>query len=289
MRKIVFLGAGYSARTYARLYGGGHRLIGTTRDEARFELLEQAGIAPLVFDGRTLSGELRSALEEATDLVISASPDEQGDPVLRLIAELALPKLQWIGYLSTIGVYGDFDGEWVSEESEPRSPAQRGQWRLLAERSWQAFGNMRGASCAVLRLGGIYGPGRNSFVKLAEAKAHRIVKPGQVFNRTHVADIAGALDFLMQKRESGIFNVVDDEPSPPQDVVAFAADLMDVEAPEEIAFDVAGLSPAARKFYGENRRVSNAKLRGLGYMFRYPNFRIALLRLWQDDEWHARW
>lgn len=288
-RSIVFLGGGYSARAYGRLYGPGKNLIGTTRDEARFETLREAGLSPLLFDGVSVSQDLRTALANATDLVVSASPDADGDPVLRLIAGLDMPKLRWIGYLSTIGVYGDMDGEWVSEESEPRSPSSRARWRVTAEQSWQGFADVRGVPLAVLRLGGIYGPGRNPFVKLEAGTARRVVKQGQVFNRVHVADIAGALDWVLQKSEPGIYNVVDDEPSPPQDVVAFAADLMGIDAPDEIAFEAADLSEAAQKFYGENKRVSNAKLRNSGYVFRYPNFRIALLRLWQDDNWNANW
>ena len=195
---------------------------------------------------------------------MSAAPDEAGDPVLgagREILATRMPRLAWIGYLSTVGVYGDHGGGWVNETSECRPVSRRSVMRVLAEQDWLAFGREAGVAVAVLRLSGIYGPGRNALVNLAGGTARRLVKPGQVFNRIHVADIAGALKHLAGHSTAGIFNVTDDLPAPPQDVVAYAAGLMGIEAPPEIPFETAQLSPMARSFYGENKRVSNAAIK----------------------------
>jgi nucleoside-diphosphate-sugar epimerase len=165
--------------------------------------------------------------------------------------------------------------------------SRRSQLRVAAEQDWLAFGRERGVPVAVLRLSGIYGPGRNAFVNLEKGTARRLVKPGQVFNRIHVDDIAGALRHLAQARTAGIFNVTDDAPAPPQDVVAYAAELMGVEPPPEISFETAQLSPMARSFYGENKRVSNAGIKAQSYRFAYPDYRAALKHMWAHGEWRG--
>src|SRR5690606_17846243 len=229
-----------------------------------------------------------ASLRQATHLIASIAPDERGDPVLVAvadrIADLA-PQLRWIGYLSTVGVYGDHGGGWVDETSECRPVCRRSVLRVAAEREWLALGESTGVPVAILRLSGIYGPGRNAFVNLTNGTAKRLIKPGQVFNRIHVADIAGALRQLAGKNLGGVFNVTDDMPSPPQDVVAHAAGLMGVEPPPEIPFAAARLSPMARSFYGENKRVSNAALKASGYAFRHPDYRSALAAMWTDGDW----
>lgn len=198
-----------------------------------------------------------------------------------------MPVLRWAGYLSTVGVYGNHDGAWVDEDSELRPKSARATARVAAERDWLAAGSAAGVPVAVLRLSGIYGPGRNALVNLERGTAKRTVKPGQVFNRIHVADIAGALAFLGERRLGGVFNVTDDEPGPPQDVVTYAASLMGVAPPPEVPYDRVEMTPMARSFWADNKRVSNARLKAAGYAFRFPNHRGALDAMWRDGSWRG--
>jgi nucleoside-diphosphate-sugar epimerase len=286
--RFLIFGAGYCGRAFGRLMAGAAPVVGTTRSSGNFGLLRDAGIEPLAFDGEHMTDALRRALAGTTHLIVSAAPGEAGDPVLAVAREALLsgaPALQWIGYLSTIGVYGDHRGAWVDEESETRPTSGRSQRRVEAEREWLTFGRQRGVPVAILRLSGIYGPGRNVFVNLENGTARRLVKPGQVFNRIHVQDIAGALKHLSAHRTGGIFNVSDDTPAPPQDVVAHAAHLMGVAAPPEIDFETAQISPMTRSFYGENKRVSNARIKAEGYRFAFPDYRTALDRMWAAGDW----
>ncbi len=246
-------------------------------------MLRSAGILPLLFDGEKLSAEVELALRAATHLIVSIAPEDDGDPVLRVIADAIrekIPQLEWISYLSTVGVYGDHGGAWVDERSECRPVSNRSALRLAAEQEWLDAGRKAGVPVAVLRLSGIYGPGRNAFVNLANGTAKRLIKPGQVFNRIHVDDIAGALWHLAGSNTGGVFNVTDDEPAPPQDVVSYAAGLMGIDPPPETPFETARLSPMARSFYGENKRVSNAAIKAAGYAFPFPNYRVALDHMW---------
>lgn len=288
MNERYFLfGAGYSALAFARLLEG-RPVAGTTRSPDRFAALEAAGVEPLLFDGAALSHAVRERLAETTHVVVSAAPTAAGDPVLGTAAETirtAMPALRWIGYLSTVGVYGNHDGAWVTEESECRPRPGRSDFRLEAEGEWRAFAAKLGVPLAILRLSGIYGPGRNAFVNLANGTARRIIKPGQIFNRIHVDDIAGALQHLAADATPGVFNVTDDEPAPPQDVIEFAAGLMGVEPPPELDFFTADLSPMARSFYGETKRVSNAKLKATSYVFRHPDYRTAFRNMWVRQNW----
>ncbi|MFZ2100853.1 MAG: SDR family oxidoreductase, partial [Oricola sp.] len=272
MKAFIF-GAGYSGRAYGRLLA--QRAVpvsGTTRTAGKAEALRADGIEPFLFDGGKASDDLLEALRDATHLIVSIGPESKGDPVVNALRAgvAALPKLEWIGYLSTVGVYGDHGGEWVTEETACRPVSQRSVQRLAAETSWQIFADMISAPLAILRLSGIYGPGRNAFVNLENGSAKRLIKTGQVFNRIHVDDIARALEFLGERRAAGIYNITDDEPSPPQDVVEYAASLMKVDPPPQIDFDTATISPMARSFYGENKRVSNAKVKLAGFDFVYP-------------------
>lgn len=290
MNRYFIFGAGYSGRAFGRLIAGSAEIDGTTRVPEKFDHLVQAGIEPLLFDGETVSDEARLALTMTTHLIISIAPTEAGDPVLVAGRDILLaetPRLQWAGFLSTVGVYGDHQGAWVDETSECRPGSRRSLLRVAAERDWLGFGKERGVPVAVLRLSGIYGPGRNAFVNLEKGTARRLVKPGQVFNRIHVADIAGALKHLAESDTGGIFNVTDDEPAPPQDVVTYAAKLMGVEPPPEIPFETAQISPITRSFYGENKRVSNAAIKAAGYRFVFPNYRVALERMWTDGDWRG--
>lgn len=288
---VFIFGAGYSGRAIARaVIGHGGRVAGTTRSPDKAAALRADGIEPFLFDGTGLSAAVAAALETATHLVVSVAPGD-ADPVLAhargVIAE-KMPALRWIGYLSTVGVYGGHGGAWVDEETECRPASRRSRERLQAERQWLALGEARGVPVAVLRLAGIYGPGRNALVNLDNGTARRIVKQDQVFNRIHVDDIAGAALMLAEEGMGGVWNLADDEPAPPQDVVAFAASLMGIEPPPETAFEEAEMTPMARSFYGENKRVSNARIRAAGYRLRFPDYRAALSHLWREGEWRGR-
>jgi nucleoside-diphosphate-sugar epimerase len=286
-RRFFIFGAGYSGKAFARVHEQGAPVFGTTRSPEKFETLRQAGIQPLCFDGLP-TAEIGDALRQTTHLIVSIAPDEAGDPVLNAAGDAIrgkMPALEWIGYLSTVGVYGDHGGAWVDETAECKPVSRRSVMRVAAERNWLKLGQETGRPVAILRLSGIYGPGRNALANLEEGTARRLVKPGQVFNRIHCDDIAGALRHLADSDRGGIFNVTDDEPAPPQDVVAYAAGLMGIEPPPEIPFETAQLSPMARSFYGENKRVANTAIKAAGYRFRYPNYRVALERMWSDGNW----
>ncbi|MFC4624355.1 SDR family oxidoreductase [Daeguia caeni] len=287
--RIFFFGAGYSARAFARLIKDeAKQLDGTTRKVEDFPILEQAHIAPLLFDGVSAAPELPDRLARASHVIISVPPRETKDPCLALVAEaLSRPdnQIRWIGYLSTVGVYGDYQGRWIDETAECITVSPRSLERLAAERAWMALANQYGLPLAILRLSGIYGPGRNAFINLERGTARRIIKPGQIFNRIHVDDIAGVLRFLSSTDKGGIFNVTDSEPAPAQDVVSFAAELMGVTPPPEIPFEQAEMTPMARSFYDENKRVSNKRLINLGYEFVYPDYRAAFLSMWRDKNW----
>jgi nucleoside-diphosphate-sugar epimerase len=285
-KQIFIFGAGYSGKAFARAAKDVASIFGTTRSPDKFEALRQAGIAPLLFDG-PLTGEIGDALRKTTHLVISVAPEEAGDPVLNAARAMIarMPTLEWIGYLSTVGVYGNYDGAWVDETAECRPVSKRSVMRVAAEQDWLKLGREIGQPVAILRLSGIYGPGRNALVNLENGTARRLVKPDQVFNRIHCDDIAGALWQLVEGNTGGVFNVTDDLPAPPQDVVAYAASLMGVEPPPEIPFDAAQLSPMARSFYGENKRVANAAIKAAGYSLRFPDYRAAFDHMWASGDW----
>jgi nucleoside-diphosphate-sugar epimerase len=231
-----------------------------------------------------------AALAEATHVLVSIAPGEDGDRVIAHHRDdlLAAPGLAWIGYLSTVGVYGNYCGAWVSERTTPHPRPGRSTARLAAEKAWQALAEERDLPLAVFRIAGIYGPGRNALKNLSEGKARRIVKPGQLFNRIHVADIAASLAAALEENAAGIFNLADDEPAPPQDVVAYAAGLMGVDPPPEIPFAEAELSAMARSFYGDNKRVLNRRIKAeLGVALRYPTYREGLAALWADGSWRG--
>ena len=219
-------------------------------------------------------------LASSDAVLVSIPPGAAGDPVLAAFGETiaAAPHLRWIGYLSTIGVYGDHAGGWVDEATPPRPVSARSRERVAAEEAWASLGRASGKAVQVFRLAGIYGPGRSALDKLADGTAKRLVKPGQVFNRIHVDDIAAVLAASLDRPRAGaIYNVTDDEPAAAQDVVAHAAELAGVPPPPEIPFEEAELTPMARSFYGENKRVRNALIRDeLGVRLAYPTYREGL-------------
>ncbi len=278
---LTCVGLGYSAAHYVATFGKRFdRVVGTARTVRAAPLPH---VHMLTFDGVTATPELVARVAESDALLISTPPGKVGDPVLACLADaIAHGCARSIVYLSTIGVYGDSGGDWVDEESEPRPGSPRSAARLSAENAWRRLGAEHGKAVAILRLAGIYGPGRNALVTLAEGTGRRIVKLGQVFNRIHVADIAQAIDACFAQGAGGVFNLADDEPAPPQDVIAFAADLLGIAPPPEISFDDARarMSAMAQSFYAENRRVRNAKLKtALGVRLAYPTYREGLRAL----------
>jgi nucleoside-diphosphate-sugar epimerase len=290
MSTLLCLGLGYTAHHYVAAFGARFdRVIGTARTRDRADRIHSVGtVETLVFEGR--AGRCIADAIAASDAVLtSAPPTGAGDPVLAECFDLLVgaSRLRSIVYLSTVGVYGNYDGAWVNETTAPKTTTARGRARLAAEAAWQSLGERAGKSVAVLRLAGIYGPGRNALVQLTDGTAKRIVKPGQVFNRIHVADIAQVIDSAFARRASGVFNVSDDEPAPPQDVVRFAADLLRLPAPPEIPFAeaVKDLSPMAASFYADCRRAGNERIkRELGIALRFPTYREGLRSLAAADK-----
>jgi hypothetical protein len=285
MSTLLCFGLGYSAENFVGMFGDGfEHIVGTVRGGERAALLSAcfAGrLKALIFDGTFATPELRHAIGETDMALVSVPPHESGDPVLAVFGEdlMRARRLRSIVYLSTIGVYGDHGGEWVDEETPAKPGSPRSRERLAAEQAWQALGARRGTPVAVLRLAGIYGPGQNARVQIARGGARRIVKPGQVFNRIHVGDIAQAIEAAFARRASGVFNVTDDEPTPAADPIAFAAQLMGVTPPPEVPFEEAApsMSPMALSFWQECRRVRNDKLkRELGVTLLYPTYREGL-------------
>jgi nucleoside-diphosphate-sugar epimerase len=276
---LLSLGHGYSAAALARrLVPQGWTVIGTTRHEARLPELAAQGVQGVVWPGTPL-GPL---LAGASHVLSSIGPDASGDPVLRAEgAALVAARPVWAGYLSTTAVYGDHAGAWVDEDT-PLTPAtERGRWRAAAEAGWAALG----WPLHIFRLAGIYGPGRGPFAKVRDGTARRIVKPGQVFSRIHVEDIAAVLEASIASPCPGrAYNVCDDDPAPPEDVIGHAARLLGLPPPPEESWETAAMTPMARSFYAESKRVSNARIRmELGVSLRFPTYREGLSALLAEE------
>lgn len=278
---LLSFGHGFSARALSsRLIAEGWRVIGTTRSPDKARTLAAEGVEPLIWPGE----DIGPALASATHLLISTAPDDEGDPVLGEhlgdIAEAA-EHLDWVGYLSTTGVYGDHDGGWV-DENTPLTPAtRRGTQRVIAETQWQALAEATGLPLHIFRLAGIYGPGRGPFAKVRRGTARRIIKPGQVFSRIHVEDIAEVLIASIARPHPGaIYNVCDDLAAPPEDVLAHAADLLGVDLPPEEDYATAEMTPMARSFYAESKRVRNDRIKDeLGVTLRFATYEAGLADL----------
>ncbi|TCR90772.1 SDR family oxidoreductase [Rhizobium sp. BK376] len=288
---LTIFGCGYSGTAIAKAFAdSADHIVGTTRSPDKAAVLERDGIRAFVFDGAEISDALRADIKETTHLVQSIAPGKDSDPLIRLAGSdmrALMPKLEWIGYLSTIGVYGDHKGAWVDETVSVHPVSARSVERVEAEENWLSIGEANSIPVAVLRLSGIYGPGRNAFCNLERGTARRLIKKDQVFNRIRVEDIGAATRFLSDRGLGGIYNVTDDEPRAPQDIIVEAARLMGIEPPPEQPFETAELTPMARSFYGENKRVSNAKLRSLGFAFRFPEYRMSLSELWSSGRWRG--
>ncbi|TDE37094.1 SDR family oxidoreductase [Antarcticimicrobium sediminis] len=281
---LLCLGAGYCARALARhpLMAQGWRIRGTTRSGENAAALARLGIEPLIWSGT----DPLPALREASHLLISASPGQEGDPVLAALGDeisRVAPRLTWVGYLSTTGVYGDHHGGWVDEQTPLVPSTARGKMRVRAEAQWAAVPNL---ALHIFRLAGIYGLGRGPFAKVRAGTARRIVKPGQVFSRAHVDDIAQVLAASIAHPDPGaIYNVCDDDPAPPEDVIAEAARLLGQEIPQEERFETAEMSDMARSFYAENKRVRNERIkRDLAVRLLYPSYREGLAALLAQEQ-----
>lgn len=275
MSTLLSLGHGYSARALARrLVPQGWRVIGTTRNPAKADQFRAEGVEPLLWPG-----DLERALAEATHILCSAAPDAKGDPFLQAVPGIAQAKAGWVGYLSTTGVYGDHDGGWVDEDTPLTPQSDRGRQRVLAEGQWLATG----LPVHIFRLAGIYGPGRGPFEKVRDGTARRIIKPGQVFSRIHVDDIAQVLEASIRQPNPGAaYNVCDDNPCPPQEVIGHAARLLGMPEPPAVPFaEVAPtMTPMALGFYSESKKVRNHRIKDeLGVKLLYPDYPPGLAAL----------
>jgi nucleoside-diphosphate-sugar epimerase len=276
--KVFFFGLGYCAEALIRRTPS-IEASGTARSDERVAALRAIGVDARVFDGLRADPGINPALERAEAIVVSIPPRRDDGPLERFAEAIAkAPALRRIIYYSTIGVYGDHGGAWIDETSATLTRSERGLARLADEARWIETGRARGAAVDILRLPGIYGPGRNALVRLREGDARRIVKPGHVSNRAHVDDIAEVTRLVLTRGLEGqIWNVADVEPAPPQDVIAYAAALLGIVPPREEAFDEANLSPASASFFADEKRVSAAKAKALlGFNPVYPTYREGL-------------
>ncbi|WP_339768618.1 SDR family oxidoreductase [uncultured Pseudosulfitobacter sp.] len=280
-KTLLSFGHGYSARALAALLiPQGWRVIGTTRSTEKADEIAATGVEPLIWPG----SDVMPVLSQATHVLVSAGPSAEGDPVLNALHDAIAAKasaLDWLGYLSTTGVYGDHNGDWVDEDTPLSPTTKRGQMRKSAEEAWRAIPDL---PLHIFRLAGIYGPGRGPFEKVRQGTARRIIKQGQVFSRTHVEDIAQVLAASIERPAPGTaYNVCDDDPAPPQEVIAHAATLLGLPVPPAIPIEQAEMTPMARSFYAESKRVRNERIKqALGVRLRYPTYREGLAALLKD-------
>ncbi|MEL7513426.1 MAG: SDR family oxidoreductase [Pseudomonadota bacterium] len=277
-KTLLSFGHGYSAQALEQLLlPEGWTIIGTTRGIEKADAMRQRGLTALTFP----SPKVVDAVKTATHVLVSAGPNAEGDPILtqyRDVIAATAPTLEWVGYLSTTGVYGDHNGAWI-DESTPLAPStQRGQWRKAAEQAWIDIPDL---PLHIFRLAGIYGPGRGPFEKVRRGTARRIIKKGQVFSRIHVDDIAQVVTASINRPNPGaVYNVCDDDPAPPQDVISYAAELLELPEPPAVAFEKAEMTPMARSFYAESKKVRNDKIKDeLGVALKYSNYREGLAAL----------
>lgn len=284
--KLLIFGMGYTARALVRamepLRPG--TVTGTTRSAQKAEIMAKSALEARIFPGTDMGPDIAAA----THVLISAGPEDGHDPVLAELHEAFAQArdLDWVGYLSTTGVYGDHDGGWVTEDTPLTPSTERGQARVQAESEWLDLYRDHGLPVHIFRLAGIYGPGRGPFTKVRNGSARRIIKEGQVFSRIHVDDIAQVLLASMANPKPGTaYNVCDDDPAPPQDVIAHAAELLGLPVPPAVRFDDAEMSPMGRSFYAESKRVDNSRIKSeLGVRLRYPDYRAGLAQLLRDED-----
>ncbi len=284
--RLFCFGFGHCAAALAQALGAGRDIAGTVRGADKLRELKALGIEGFAFDGTAPLADATEALRGTTHILISAPPDAGGDPVLRQhradIVKLA-PSLRWLGYLSTTAVYGDHDGGWVDEDTAVAPTSDRARRRVDAENDWLVLARDHGVPAHIFRLAGIYGSGRNALVDARAGQSRRIHKPGQMFSRIHVDDIAAVLMASMARPMPGrVYNVCDDEPAPGEDVVVEAYRLLGIEPPPAVRFEDAAptMSEMARSFYADNKRVRNERIkRELGVALRYPDYRAGLAAL----------
>lgn len=259
---LLSIGHGYSARATESALGAGWTVLGSSRTPGRAAV--------------TWPQDAATALAQATHLISWVGPDSQGDPILPLIADLPAPRLRWIGYASASSVYGDTGGDWITDDAPSAPTTERGEKRLLAETQWQAHAAARGLPCALIRIAGIYGPGRSALDAMRQGRGQRVILPGQVFNRIHVDDLAAIAAAAARLCADGPIIASDNEPAPPQDVMEHAARLLGLPVPPDTPFDAATLSPMARSFYAENKRLRPTRLAELGVTLKHPTYRDGL-------------
>lgn len=277
MSRLFCFGLGYCAAELSRrLQKAQWEIAGTTSRPDKIPALKDQGFEPYLFDGTSAPADISGALKSATHVLLSIPPNAEGDPAFLHFgnAIAASPSIKWIGYFSTVGVYGDAHGDWVDEKTATKPGTERGLRRLKAEAAWTELANSSGQSLIIYRLPGIYGPGRSAIDQLKAGTARRVFKPGQFTNRVHVADIATAVEASIDLAPgTHIFNVTDDLPAPPQDVIEYGAELLGVPCPPATDPSDEALSPAARSFYIENKKVSNARMKAeLGVELAYPTY-----------------
>jgi nucleoside-diphosphate-sugar epimerase len=275
--KLFVFGFGYTSQRFVDLFGKMFTTIsGTVREADKRDALRAGGLDVYLFDPS--DNTLSAHIADADVILVSVPPGRTGDPVLAAFSlDVAASTATRVIYLSTIGVYGNHDGAWIDEDTPLAPQAERAQARIAAEQRWR---NLVGDRLSILRLAGIYGPGRSPLTKLRDGTARRIVKPGQVFNRIHVDDAARAIKAAVALPYGGAWNVCDDEPAPPQDVVTYAASLMKLTPPPEQDFATAEMTPMGRSFYAASNRVSNARLKNeLGVTLAFPTYREGLSSL----------
>lgn len=290
MTHMMFFGFGFCAAALApRLQAQNWQLSASCRTPEKAAQLQARNIRPIIWPeaGALLSAD---ALTGVSHALISAPPNDAGDPTLASAGEALASiagDLQWLGYLSTTGVYGDHGGAWIDEDTPAGTIGARGQKRVDAETQWRAFSEAHGVPSMYFRLAGIYGPGRNQLTSVVNQTARRIDKPEQVFSRIHVEDIATILAASMARPDAGrAYSVCDDEPAPPQDVVAYAAELLGKSPPPLVPFEAAELSPMARSFYGDNKRIRNQRIKDeLGVTLAYPSYREGLKALFDAKDY----
>jgi len=259
---LLSIGHGYSAAATQAALGPDWTVLATSRQAGRAAVTWPQGAA--------------QALAQATHLISWVPPDDVGDPIVPLIADLPAPNLHWVGYASASSVYGDTGGEWIDDHAATAPTTERGEKRLRAETQWQAYAQARGLPCALIRIAGIYGPGRSALDTVRQGRGQRVIVPGQVFNRIHVDDLGAITAAAATQRANGPIIAADAEPAPPQDVMAFAATLLGLPIPPDTPYDAATLSPMARSFYAENKRLRPTRLPELGVTLRHPTYRDGL-------------
>lgn len=280
-KKLFCFGFGYTASYLAqKLKPFGWKISGTTTETEKKTYLQKQGIETCLFDQNHPITDPHETFSDVTHLLLSVPPDADGDPVFNLHAQdlAALKNLEWVGYLSTIGVYGNQDGLWI-DETAPTSPtSRRGSLRLKAEQQWETLCLNEGFPLHIFRLSGIYGPGRSAIDSVRSGTAKRIEKEGHAFNRVHVEDIVQTLIASMNSPRSGsIYNLADDAPSPSHEVIQFACNLIGIDPPPLIPFDQAEMPPIVRSFYKDNKRIKNDKIKDeLGIELLYADYRRGL-------------